>query len=117
MVLREKLHRLEVSPELVEDLLFYHTPTQIEIGLKQLQGRDYTGDQIAQVILRGRFGYRKGFKEKLAKPKGAAPPQRGQGGEGSQPYPNLEEQKQLLQAFLDNGTIPSPTSPKSSDDS
>jgi hypothetical protein len=101
--LRQWLSDRGVSVTFIDKLLHQHTPTQIERGFERLQDGPYSPDQIAGIITRGRFGYRKGMKEKLAKPKGR------KGAEPlSVPAHDTAEEEALLRAYLESGTLPPP---------
>lgn len=55
-----------VSELKIQDLLKYHTPGQIELAFKTLA--HVHPDGVADVILRGRFGYRAGIKKNKQPP-------------------------------------------------
>lgn len=55
-----------VSELKIQDLLKYHTPGQIELAFKTLA--HVHPDGVADVILRGRFGYRAGIKQNKKPP-------------------------------------------------
>lgn len=62
-----RLSQLGVNDLLIEDLLRYHTPTQIEKGFEQYAAQE--PDWIARLILKGRFGFRRTVREKRTAPK------------------------------------------------
>lgn len=92
---------------MVERLFRYHTPTQIEMGFKKL-GDNYGPDEVASVILRGRFGFRRGYKAKLAPPKPSSTTPEG-GSVSPEPQSSAQEQATLLEAYLQHGTLPPET--------
>jgi hypothetical protein len=74
------------------------------MGFKKL-GDNYPPDEVANVVLRGRFGFRRGYKTKLAPPK--APLNTPEGGSVSpEPHTSAQEQVTLLEAYLQQGTLP-----------
>lgn len=66
--LRQWLSNQGVSDHLIEQLLLYHTPAQIQMGFRKLAEFDYPVNKIARIVLKGRFGFRRGLKHKRKPP-------------------------------------------------
>lgn len=85
---------MELPESLVYRLLEQHTPTQIRLGFQNYA--EYEPEWVARLILKGRYGYRRGIKANKRKPgkKEVACP--------TPPPPKKEETRpdQLLRDFL-----------------